>query len=65
MFVHAGGEADGIGKFQAEDFRGQRRSAVELLNQAQGERTVADPCEGMDGLVVGDLGILTEQQRTD
>ena len=59
-FIHAGGQADGVGKFQAEGVNRQDRRAVYFPNQVAGELTAAGAAQKFERAIMRVFRVLPE-----
>ena len=60
-FIHPGGQTDGIGKFQAENFDGQSRRAKNASNDAAANGLAAGAAKALEGEIMRLFRILPEQ----
>ncbi len=60
VFVHAGGQADGVGKLQTEEFNGQFRRTIHLIQQAADELAAAGAAQKFERVVMRTFGVLPE-----
>ena len=65
QLVQARRQADGVGKFQAEDFNGEFRRGIQGGGQAGQKAVAGGAAEGLEGAVVNLLRVLREKDRAD
>ena len=64
-FIHAGGEADGVGKIEAKDADGQGRRTEERFEGEANHGHAGGEAEVGQGEVVGALGVLPEERGAE